>query len=150
MESFNPSPEHKKVEDLPKGRQGEFVDVDGGFVRKEAAEHLKYAEASAQKYNDFPRSFFSRLFRKKTPETAQSMLQWFAENEDALRKMNNDEFSRIIEDEVARPDVTVQNLENLLEWLLMEKQGFVELPKQQESMLREAIEKKKQEEATTH
>ncbi len=38
MEKFDPSdPKYKKVEDLPKEEQGDFVDVNDGFVGKEAA-----------------------------------------------------------------------------------------------------------------
>jgi len=45
MSEFNPSdPKYKKVEDLPKEEQGNFTDVDGGFVGAEAK--LKFDKAN--------------------------------------------------------------------------------------------------------
>lgn len=45
---FNPSsPEYKKVEDLPQEHQAEFVDVEGGFVKKEAVETMSESEKLA-------------------------------------------------------------------------------------------------------
>jgi len=48
-EQFNPkNEEYQKVEDLPEGYQKDFVNVEGGFVRKEAAEELSDAELTAE------------------------------------------------------------------------------------------------------
>jgi hypothetical protein len=56
-ETFNPSaPEFKKVEDLPKEEQPNFENVEGGFVRKEAAEELKDAESIARLANEYKKS----------------------------------------------------------------------------------------------
>lgn len=47
-EKFNPSnPEYMKVEDLPVEHQGEFVNVEGGFVRKETAGRMETAQDEA-------------------------------------------------------------------------------------------------------
>jgi hypothetical protein len=52
MENFNPSsPEYKKVEDLPEEHQADFVNVEGGFVTKEANENIERAEKMASLVN---------------------------------------------------------------------------------------------------
>lgn len=51
-ETFNPSDsKYLKVEDLPKEEQKNFVNVPGGFVRKEARETLNEAEIIAELAN---------------------------------------------------------------------------------------------------
>ncbi|MBI5817181.1 MAG: DUF4116 domain-containing protein [Candidatus Yonathbacteria bacterium] len=48
-EKFDPhDPQYKKVEDLPQEQQKNFVDIDGGFVGKEAKETLTDAKALAE------------------------------------------------------------------------------------------------------
>lgn len=54
MEGFNPhNDEYKIVEDLPQEQQAGFVNVDGGFVRKEAKELLDKTEAGIPKLTLF-------------------------------------------------------------------------------------------------
>ncbi len=56
MEGFNPhNDEYKKVEDLPQEQQAGFVNVDGGFIRKEAKELIDKTEAGIPKLSLFQR-----------------------------------------------------------------------------------------------
>jgi hypothetical protein len=67
-EMFNPSaPEYKKVEDLPKEEQGNFANVEGGFVKKEAKEELRDAETVIEGVD---------YFKKKTDMTPEKMSKW--------------------------------------------------------------------------
>lgn len=60
--SFNPSnPEYKEVKDLPQEVQEDFIDVDGGFVRKEAAGHAEDAGEDAALSNK-RRGIIQKLF----------------------------------------------------------------------------------------
>ncbi len=53
MEKFNPSnPEYKKVEDLPKEEQKNFVDVGDGFVGREAFDRYELSKESTEKSFD--------------------------------------------------------------------------------------------------
>ena len=48
-EQFNPyDKKYKKVEDLPEKEKGNFENVEGGFVRKDAARELADANLSAE------------------------------------------------------------------------------------------------------
>ncbi|MDO8604711.1 MAG: hypothetical protein Q7K40_04960 [bacterium] len=60
--NFNPSnPEYKEVKDLPQEEQKNFVDVEGGFVMKEALEHVESANEDAALRNK-RRGILQKLF----------------------------------------------------------------------------------------
>ena len=75
-ENFNPkSPEYKKIEDLPEKEQNNFVNVEGGFVRKEAAKELSDAELSAEIANTLRKEGITSMdvLHKKAEEMEISM-----------------------------------------------------------------------------
>ena len=83
-EEFNPSDEKfKKVEDLPKEHQKEFVDIEGGFVRKEAAENFSDAKFEAGILNAF-RGGDIPFFRKDV--TPLDVLQNKEKSRDKIRE----------------------------------------------------------------
>jgi hypothetical protein len=74
-ERFDPhDPEYEKVSDLPKEQQGKYVDINGGFVTKEAADIEKtYAEAAAEENKKIP--FYKKPFLEKNEKaTAEDMI----------------------------------------------------------------------------
>lgn len=88
QEKFNPhNPEYKKVEDLPQEHQAEFSDVEGGFVRRSAAENFEKAETRADEINAERRAKMSgwggvldRIFHEG--ETTLGVLHDDAQEED--------------------------------------------------------------------
>lgn len=63
QEKFNPmDSEYKKAKDLPEDQQENFVDVDGGFIKKEAMEHQGKFERDAKLWNE-RRPMLERLFK---------------------------------------------------------------------------------------
>ncbi len=74
-EKFDPhDPEYEKVSDLPKEQQGKYVNINGGFVTKEAADIEKtYAEAAAEENKKIP--FYKKPFLEKNEKaTAEDMI----------------------------------------------------------------------------
>lgn len=151
-EEFDPSnPEYKKVEDLPQEHQSEFSNVEGGFVRKEAVKELREAEASAKDWNSV-RPFVERV-TGKNKSTALDVLKRYAESADSFREEDIAEVNKIIDMEIETPGTSVKSLENMLGYLLGRRPsdhwGQVwthGISKQQESRIREEIEKRKQQE----
>lgn len=75
---FNPhSEQYKKVEDLPEAEQGNFINTDNGFVKKEAANNEVFHEYKAKKHNK-ERSFLEKITGKDF-QTAMNSLQEEAE-----------------------------------------------------------------------
>ena len=63
-EQFNPyDPKYKKVEDLPEEQRESFVDVGGGFVRKEAVQQNVAFDQAAQNMNK-ARPFLDKITSK--------------------------------------------------------------------------------------
>jgi hypothetical protein len=84
MEQFNPhDPKYKKVLDLPKEEQENFVDVDGGFVRKEVLKADEGWQEEARKANE-GRSIFKKIFFLDK-QTALDIAQEYAKQEDSDR-----------------------------------------------------------------
>lgn len=118
FEKFNPNNlEHKKVEDLPQEHQANFVDVVGGFVRREAAEgrHVKQAEFYAEDLNSM-RSLWDRI-RGKNKLTALDELQRSAAVDDMYRDVGIAEIDEVIKSRLAQPNVSSRDIEQLLEYI---------------------------------
>ncbi len=82
IEDFNPSSEaFGSTGDLPEDQQAKFVDVEGGFIRKEAAEYQERMSEEAKEKND-ARGIFSRAFGMgKTSEDQLIREEAIGENE---------------------------------------------------------------------
>src|SRR3990167_7054106 len=108
QEKFDPSnPEYKKVEDLPQEHQVEFVNIEGGFVRKEAMKELKEAEVVAKGYSD-DRPFMERITGKNNT-TALDILKNQASWHDFMRGEDLAEFERMINQTIMSPNTSVED-----------------------------------------
>lgn len=84
MEQFNPhDSKYKKISDLPNEEQENFVDVDGGFVRKEVLKADEEWQEEARKANE-GRSIFKKIFFLDK-QTALDIAQEYAKQEDSDR-----------------------------------------------------------------
>lgn len=155
FEKFNPSvSEYKEVKDLPSERQANFVDTEGGFVRKEAMEgrHVKQAEFYAEDWNSM-RSLWDRIIGKNK-STALDELQSFASIEDKYRDVGIAKIDERINYWLTQPDTSSRDIEQLLEYF--ERQSRLPedhtsrhiqeatISERQKSLLREEIEKRKE------
>ena len=100
---FNPdNTQHKKVEDLPVEHQKDFINIEGGFVRKEAWESFLYWEEKAKESNE-RRNIFKKIFKldKKT----------FL---DFAHKDANKEYEKIRDVEVVEEKMMIDSFEKIL------------------------------------
>lgn len=126
QEKFDPhNPEYKKVEDLPQEQQAEFADVEGGFVRKEAIEEYRSAEAKTKQENS-QRSFVDKSLGKNKMTSL-----------DILHKAGLVENKEVLEKEQRKAEEFKQKIENLNELAENVEKGICELNNEK---LRETLE----------